>query len=160
MNDEHPIRIDICKMFPEAARRVQILKELKRSWKDIAKRAARDSEPYCLGVNELCVAVKNPNAEKILNNMKGSILRAMTKRWGYESDGEFILTITPNLPKPKPPAKKPVKMPPIEVDEEKVRQYMQGAPDTLPEDINYALSHLRAFLEQRFPENLTPQSRT
>ena len=48
--------------------------------------------------------------------------------------------------------KKPVKrvIPKIEVSEEKVRQYMQGAPDTLPEDINYALAHLRAYLEARF----------
>ena len=160
MNEEERISLDVYKMFPAAARRVQILEELKRSWADIVRQAARDSEPYCLGVNELCIFVKNDKAENFLNSMKGTILRRMNERWGYKPDGEFSLTITHTRPKPKPPAKKPVKRPPVEVDEEKVRQYMQGAPDTLPEDINYALSHLRVFLEQRFPENITPQSRT
>ena len=157
MNDEQPISLNVYKMFPAAARRVQILEELKCSWPGIVRQAARDSEPYCLGVNELCVAVKNPNAGKMLNSMKGTILRRMSERWGYKPEGEFTLNITYTLPKPKPPAKKPVKRPPVEVGEEKVRQYMQGAPDTLPEDINYAISHLRAFLEQRFPENITPR---
>ena len=157
MNEEKPISIDVYKMFPAAARRVQILEELKRSWAGIVRQAARDSEPYCLGVNELCVAVKNKQAEAMLMNMKGTILRAMNKRWGYESDGEFTLKITHSIPKPKVIQQEPVKEVKIEVDEEKVRQYMQNLPDTLPENLKYALAHLRAFLEKRFPERFTPQ---
>ena len=160
MNEEERISLNVYKMFPAAARRVQILRELRSSWSRIVRQAAIGSEPYCLGVNELCVYVTNSQSERMIRNLKGTILRKMTERWGYKPDGEFSLTITHTRPKPKPPAKKPVKRPPVEVDEEKVRQYMQGAPDTLPEDINYALSHLRVFLEQRFPENITPQSRT
>ena len=160
MNDEQPISLDVYKMFPAAARRVEILEELKRSWDSIARYAARDSEPYCLGVNELSILVRNKNAEGMLKSMKGTILREMGKRWGYESDGEFSLNITETLPKPKMPPRKPAKHVEVVVDEDKVRQYMQGAPETLPEDINYAISHLRAYLEQRFPENITPQQRT
>ena len=160
MNEEERISLDVYKMFPAAARRVQILEELKRSWVGIVRQAASDSKPYCLGVNELCVYVTNDKAENMLKGMKGTILRRMTERWGYESDGEFSLKITRTKPKPKVIKKKPAKKIAVEVNEEKVRQYMQGAPDTLPEDINYALSHLRVFLEQRFPENITPQSRT
>ncbi len=157
MYDKQRITIDIYKMFPEAVRRVRILEELKRAWPSIAKQAANYSEPYCLGVNELCVTTRNPNAKKMLMNSKGTILRRMTERWGYKPEGEFSLKITETIQKPKVIQKKPAKKIVVEVSEEKVRQYMQGAPDTLPEDINYAVSHLKVFLEQRFPENLTPR---
>ena len=37
----------------------------------------------------------------------------------------------------------------IETNEERVAQYMSGAPESLPEDINRAVSHLRDYLEDR-----------
>lgn len=141
--------IDVYAMFPEAAKRVRILEELKRSWPMIVRHLARDSEPYCLGVNELYVCAYNPKVGNLLQNMKGNILRAMTKRWGYEPMGEFTLKITDERNR-KIAVSKPAKRPPrkIEVSEERVREYMKDAPETLPEDINYAISHLMVFLEE------------
>ena len=142
--------IDVYAMFPEAAKRVRILEELKRSWHLVVRNYARDSEPYCLGVNELYICTENPTAAGQLMRMKGTILRTLSRHWGYEPMGEFSLRITGERDKAKKLAvKKPVKkvIPKIEVSEEKVKQYMQGAPETLPEDINYAISHLRAFLD-------------
>ena len=54
-----------------------------------------------------------------------------------------------NESKKKCSEKKPVKKVIVIESEEKVRQYMSGAPDTLPEDINYALSHLKMYLDGR-----------
>ena len=142
--------IDVYAMFPEAAQRVRILQELTRSWHMVVRNLARVSEPYCLGVSELYICTENPTAAGQLMKMKGSILRALSRHWGYEPIGEFSLRITGERDKAKKLAvKKPVKkvIPKIEVSEEKVKQYMQGAPETLPEDINYAISHLRAFLD-------------
>ncbi len=142
--------IDVCAMFPEAARRVRILEELKRSWPMIVRTCARDSEPYCLGVSELYVCTENPRATGQLMKMKGTILRALSKHWGYKPMEEFTLRITGRQEKAKKlSVPKTVKRvpPKIEVSEEKVRHYMEGAPETLPEDINYAISHFMAFLE-------------
>ena len=143
--------IDVCAMFPEAARRVKILEELNRSWPLVVRNLARSSEPYCLGVNELYVCTENPTAAGQLMKMKGTILRALSRHWGYEPMEEFVLKITGEREKAKKLAiKKPAqRVPPkIEVSEEKVREYMKGAPETLPEDINYAISHWWAFLEE------------
>lgn len=143
--------IDVYAMFPEAAKRVRILEELKRSWPVIVRNFARASEPYCLGVNELYICTKNPKVTGQLMRMKGSILRVMTNRWGYEPMGEFTLKITDEREKAKKLAvNRPVKRAAqkIEVSEDRVSKYMECAPETLPEDINYALSHLRAFLEE------------
>ena len=40
----------------------------------------------------------------------------------------------------------------VEVDEEKVNEYMKNAPETLPEDINFAISHLKVFLDAKFSD--------
>ena len=93
--------INVYAMFPEAAKRVQILEELKRSWYSVVRHLARDSEPYCLGVNELYICTNNPRAAGRLMNMKGTILRAMSKRWGYEPLGDFSLKITDEHAKAK-----------------------------------------------------------
>ena len=143
--------IDVYRMFPNAAKRVKILEELKRSWHLVVRNFARSSEPYCLGVNELYICTENPTAAGQLMKMKGNILRALSRHWGYEPVGEFTLKITDERAKAKKLAvnKTLHAVPPkIEVSEEKVKQYMQRAPETLPEDINYAISHLQAFLEE------------
>ena len=141
--------IDIYRMVPEAVRRVEVLEELKRCWPNIVGAAvAKYSQPYCLGVNELWVCAKNVQAKSFLMKAKGNIARAMVKRFGYKTSETFKLIITDDIPAPKKLTKKPAPRRAVKVDEETVRQYMQGAPDTLPEDINYAISHLRAFLEK------------
>lgn len=90
--------LDPYAMFPKAAERVRILERLKLSWASVVgPNLARWSEPYNLGVDELCIAVKNKNAATQLNNMKGTILRKMETRFGYEHEKDFTLTITPDI---------------------------------------------------------------
>lgn len=143
--------IDVYAMFPEAAKRVRILEELKKNWAVfVGQDVARFSQPYKLGVSELCVCVTNPAARSKLINSKGTIARKMAKKFGYEADEKFVLTLTENIPAPKITARPQEKkdFTKIEVSEAKIKEYMEGAPETLPEDINYAISHLRAFLEE------------
>ncbi len=143
--------LNIYEMFPEAAKRVRILEELKNNWAVFVGRdVARFSQPYKLGVSELCVCVTKPSARIKLMNSKGTIARMMAKKFGYDAGEKFVLTLTDRIPAPKKAAepqkrKLPAK---IEVSEEKVSQYMQGAPETLPEDTNYAISHWWAFLQE------------
>ena len=145
------IALNMRRMFPEAARRADVLEGLKRSWpKIVGIKLARCSQPYKLGINELCIQVANHHSESLLRNSKGNIMRAMSNDFGYKAGESFQLIFTSSIPPAKKlPTPKKAK-PPINViiTEETVRQYMQGAPDTLPEDINYAISHLRAFLEK------------
>ena len=149
---------DVNKMFPEAARRVEVLEKIKRSWSSIVGMpTARYSQPYNLGVNELWVCVNNPNARNTLMKSKGSIVRRIAKQLDYNLGEDFVLTLTDSIPKPKKQDKPKVHAK-IVVDEERVRQCMKDAPETLPEDINYAISRLQALLEQRAA--LTPQRRT
>ena len=154
MNEEfHRVNtyLNIHKMFPRAAKIVEILGWLQYYWPEIVgPEAAAYSKPYKLGFEELCVYVDKDKtlAKNRLVSMKGNILKTMCERFGYERGEKFTLTLTDKLPvrvmsaaKKKVPAQ-------IEVSEEKVQEYMQGAPETLPEDINRAISHLRAFLEE------------
>ncbi|MBQ7544187.1 MAG: DUF721 domain-containing protein [Synergistaceae bacterium] len=151
MSEVLRVSLDAAKMFPEAARRVKVLEQLQRSWATVVgPRLARHSYPYNLGVDELCVAVRNATAESMLRNSAGTVARKIAERFGYVFAEPFKLTIGEKIPVPKKQPVKKAVVPEVAVDEEKVRQYMQGAPDTLPEDINYALSHLRAYLEARF----------
>lgn len=139
-------------LFPEAARRVEILEALKKSWAGVVRPAiARHSTPYNLGVNEISIAIDDETIRGMLKGMKGNILRALL-RFCYEPDGEFNLNITNGVPKniPAAPKKLPFK-PDIEISDEEVKNLMKDAPETLPEDINYAISHLKIFLEKRFP---------
>ncbi|MBQ3654516.1 MAG: DUF721 domain-containing protein [Synergistaceae bacterium] len=93
--------IDVYAMFPKAAERVAILERLKLSWASVVGPAlARWSEPYNLGVDELCVAVRNKRAAAQLGSMKGTILRKMEARFGYEHEKDFTLTITDRVPPP------------------------------------------------------------
>ena len=80
--------------------------------------------------------------------MKGNILNIMCERFGYEKGEKFVLTLTDQVPVRVMPAAKKKLPVQIQVSEEKVQEYMKGAPETLPEDINRAISHLRVFLEE------------
>lgn len=152
MSGAERISFDVERMFPEAARRVRILEQLKRSWAYVVEaKFARYSCPYNLGVNELWVAASNDKVKAALLQLKGTIARRIAKRFGYVFEKPFTLTVDERIPAPKKPPVKRRPAPEVVVDEEKVRQYMQGAPETLPENINYAISHLRAFMEARFP---------
>ena len=151
MSEAERISFDVERMFPEAARRARVLEQIQRSWPAVVgARIARHSYPYNLGVNELCVMVKNPAAKSMLSNSAGTVARRIAKHFGYVFAEPFKLTIDERIPAPKKPPVKSRPMPEVVVDEEKVRQYMQGAPETLPENINHALSHLRVFMEARF----------
>lgn len=135
------------KMFPEAARRVEILEELKRSWKKfVGPDVARYSMPYNLGVDELCVCVIHHMAEKKLDGSKGSVIRRIAKHFGKDLGSDFRITITHSIPAPKPKAPAPQRKL-VPIDEERARQHMADAPATLPEDINLALCRLWTFLE-------------
>ena len=146
------MNIDIAKMFPEAARRVEILEGLKRSWAGVVgPKLAFMSQPCNLGVNELSIFVRNDKAVSLLLNSKGNILRALSRK-GYKAEGDFSLRILREpmrIPSLKQTRKKNI--PEIKVDEDTVNEYMKNAPETLPEDINYSLSHLKAFLDKKFP---------
>ena len=151
------IALNMRRMFPEAARRADVLEGLKRSWPGIVGiKLARHSQPYKLGINELCIQVANHHAESMLRNFKGNIVREMVKRFGYKAGESFQLILTSNIPPAKklPSPKKTKPIVDVIITDETVRQYMQGAPDTLPEDINYSISHLQAYIAKRFPATL------
>ena len=83
--------------------------------------------------------------------MKGNILRALKLRFNFISDGEFNLKITKGVPNKRLLKIKNVKKihaSDIKISEEEVNKLMAGAPETLPEDINYSISHLKVFLEK------------
>ena len=149
---EHRIVVDAAKMFPEAARRVEILEEMKRTWpKIVGLQAAKYSQPYNLGVNELWICVTNPLARNTLIKSKGSIARRLARQFSYDFGDDFVMTLTDKIPVPNKPAqeKQAHKEEKIVVDEEKIRQYMKDAPPTLPEEINYAISRIQAIFEER-----------
>lgn len=149
ITEDDKLRIDPRKLFPEAVKRVKILEDLKRSWPSIVGiENARYSWPCVLGVDGLTVEAVNDQTRNNLAKMKGTILRGLSSL-GYEAGENFTVKINERESKKKLPAKKPVKKVKVIESEKKVRQYMSGAPDTLPEDINYALSHLRMYLEGR-----------
>ena len=93
MSDEK-IVIDVEKLFPEAARRVEILKDLQKSWFSVVGfPMALNSYPYNLGVNEICIAAKNKNARSILFNMRGNIIKILQSRYNYKIDEKFKVNI-------------------------------------------------------------------
>ncbi|MBQ7559577.1 MAG: DUF721 domain-containing protein, partial [Synergistaceae bacterium] len=99
LNEDEKFFINAEFLFPEAARRVEILESIKKSWASVVSPAlARHSMPYNLGINEISVAVDNKKAYDMLAKMKGNILRALSRRFDYESDGEFNLNITFDQP--------------------------------------------------------------
>ena len=150
MNDER-ISLDITKLFPEAARRVEILGDLQKNWAKVVQVSrARHSWPYNLGINEISVAVDSDRMAGMIKGIKGNILRALKSRYGYESKGDFVLKVTQGVPYTKPDIKPKVikRMKNVQVDEEHVKELMSDAPEDLPEDINYAISHLQALMEK------------
>ena len=95
MSDEtERIHIDIEQLFPEAARRVRVLEELKRSWPSVVRRdIALRSTPCVLGVNAITVMADSENTAKELRKMKGNITRALSSRYNCRTDKDFTLTI-------------------------------------------------------------------
>lgn len=100
MTENDGLRIDMRAMFPEAVRRVEILERLKSSWASVVRFPAvwKYSRPVVLGVNYLIVETWNDNAKNNLANMKGNILRGLS-RLGYESDGDFTVRINARVRK-------------------------------------------------------------
>lgn len=147
MTEDDELRIDLRKLFPEAAKRVEILERLKRSWPAVVcAMNARYSEPVALGVDYLTVSATNDNAIKNIANMKGTILRGL-KRLGYDAGENFTVRI--NARESHENLTEKSKRVKVNESEEKLRQYMSNSPDTLPEDINFALSHLMMYIDGR-----------
>ncbi len=135
-------------MFPAAARRVKILEGLQRSWGAVVRPdVARHSWPRLLGVNMIAVYADNDYVAGMLPNMKGNILRALSSLWGYVPDGEFSVKVERSRPKEQRRNDRVRMKRKIIVDAEAVKEYMRDSPEGLPEDINYALSHLKAYLD-------------
>ena len=95
MSDEpERIHIDIEKLFPEAARRVRVLEDIKRKWPSVVGIAAsRHSWPCVLGVNAITVLVDTKQAADEIRKMKGNIMRALSSRYNCMTDKNFTLTI-------------------------------------------------------------------
>ena len=156
--DDEKISINLYRLFPEAAKRVRILEDLKKSWASVVGMAlARHSMPYNLGVNEISVSADGQKTAVMLRNMKGNIIRFLTSHYNYNCGSEFNVKITIGVPAPRKisepeqnSGKRAPEIKEIKIDEETVKKYMSGAPENLPEDINYAVSHLMAFFEKRF----------
>ena len=135
-----------------------MLEDLKKTWAGAVGLAlARHSMPYNLGVNEISVAADGEKAAAMLRNIKGNIIRVLTLRYGLNCGEDFNLKITIGIPaQRKIPETKTIhknNASEIKIDDETVKKYMADAPETLPEDINYAISHLRVFFEKRFPSS-------
>ncbi|MBQ6969642.1 MAG: hypothetical protein IJP85_04875 [Synergistaceae bacterium] len=147
-NEDEGIVIDVSKVFPEAARRVEILAKLRERWPVVVRNLSRWSWPDVLGVNELTIRVnaQGQQAKDKLYKMKGNVVRALSNL-GYKTGEDFSLKIVEYDALPKKTVDKKTVRKRREPDEEKVKRYMEGAPDSLPEDINNALSHLMAYLD-------------
>lgn len=142
------MNIDPETMFPAAAKRVKILEALQHSWGSVVGiPVARHSWPRVLGVNMLAVYADNDYVAGRLANMKGNILRALSSLWGYVPEGEFSVKVERSRPKESRRNERVRMRRKIIVDEEAVNEYMRDSPEGLPEDINYALSHLKAYLD-------------
>ena len=132
---------------------MEILRELRKNWASIVNvTLARHSYPCILGVNTISVAVEDQKAANTITKMKGNIRRALISKFNYNVDENFTMKIIMGHPKKEKKLKAKRPKVDIEVDEELVKFYMQEAPATLPEDINYAISHLQAFFDVLFPE--------
>ncbi|MBQ3446989.1 MAG: DUF721 domain-containing protein [Synergistaceae bacterium] len=148
MTEDEGFSFDLRRMFPEAVRRAEILERLKSSWLSVVRKPAiaRDSRPVVLGADSLTVEARGEMARSQLTNMKGNITRFL-ERMGYEAGENFAVRVVDSVRTRRKVSRK--KHAPVVVDDGTVREYMSGAPDSLPEDINRAVSHLRAYLEGR-----------
>ena len=95
MSDENErIHIDIEQLFPEAARRVRVLEDLKRKWPSVVGiPASRHSWPCVLGVNAITVSVDKEQTAALIRKSKGNIMRALSSRYNCMTDKDFTLTI-------------------------------------------------------------------
>ncbi len=149
MTEDDRLIISPAMWFPEAAKRVRVLEELKRSWASIVGIPnSRYSSPVVLGVNKIVVAAANKQVSNMLAKMKGNIMRALSSRLALNPDSKFEVNIYEYARwQRKTKYKLRSKIKNVKVDDEKVKEYMNNAPETLPEDINYSLSHLMAFID-------------
>ena len=94
MKDNQKIIINVEQLFPEAARRVKILEDLRRSWAGVVGIAlARNSCPEVLGVNEIQVSVKDQKAMSMMQKTKGKIESTLKKRYDYGISEDFEVKI-------------------------------------------------------------------
>lgn len=150
INEDQKIFFSAERLFPAAARRAKILETLQRNWASVVGFAvAQHSRPCNLGPDELTIFSDSQHSSFILSKSKGNIQRVLRKfQLGNEED--FKLKVTYSWPGRQARKIFYVPSPPkiIRVDEALVKKSMLGAPATLPEEINYALSHLKIFLDE------------
>ncbi|MBQ3403577.1 MAG: DUF721 domain-containing protein [Synergistaceae bacterium] len=92
--EDEKLSIDLQAWFPEAARRVEILDDMSRSWPTIVGlNVARYSTPTVFGVNGLTVEFWDNQAGRELSNMKGNVVRALKLRYNYETGDDFTLKV-------------------------------------------------------------------
>ena len=93
-NETERIHIDFEKLFPEAARRVRVLEELKLSWPSVVGNiVSRHSMPCVLGVNTITVSVDSDEAANNIRKSRGNIMRALSSRFGCMTDKDFALVV-------------------------------------------------------------------
>lgn len=154
-NEDEKFAFNLSHMFPKPAQRARILCDLKRSWPLIVGISlGHRSVPYDLSEDELFIAAENNHTAQLLNNMKGNIMRILINRYNYSPEDKLALKICiSSAPEYKSVTKhvdNSFSASNVKVDEDDVKRYMSEAPRTLPQDINHAISHLRAFFEKRF----------
>ena len=150
MNDEK-INLNIAGLFPEVVRRLKILDALRSSWPSIVGVAAKHSIPYDLIVNDLYVAAENQHTAQMIQNMRGNITRALITRYKYNEDSKINLIVRLGRP---PVIKATIKPAPdnttkqaVIINDEQVNKYISECPEDLPDDAKFAISHLKAYLE-------------
>ena len=153
MNEDRKLIINVKRLLPHVARRMNILEQLYKNWASVVGPAlSRHSRPYDWIKNDLYILVDNNQTAQMISNMKGNISRALANRFDYHEDIEIkIINWKPHENNSKKqPAKNNAKSKQavnVNVSDSLVNEYINDCPDTLPGDAKFAMSHLMAYLE-------------
>ena len=153
MNEEGNLIIDVKKLLPQVARRMDILEQLYKNWASVVGPApSRHSKPYDWIKNDLYIAVNDNATAQVISNMKGTISRKLANLYDYHEDIEIKITNGERHNDKAQPAKSNINSKQavnvnVVVDDGLVDKYISECPDTLPDDAKFAASHLMAYLE-------------
>ena len=151
MNEDEKLIINVKKLLPNVARRMDILEQLYKNWASVVGPApSRHSKPYDWIKNDLYIAVNDNATAQVISNMKGTISRKLANLYDYHEDIEIKITNGERHNDKAQPAKSNIKSKQavnVVVDDSLVDKYISECPDTLPGDAKFAASHLMAYLE-------------
>ena len=155
MDEDEKVLIDVRKLLPQVAKRINILESLYKNWASVIGAVlSRHSKPYDMIKNDLYIAVDTTHTAQMISNMKGNISRVLANRYNYHEDIELKITIWDSHKDnaKRQPAKNNAKSKQavnisVSVDDSLVNEYINECPDTLPGDAKFAMSHLMAYLE-------------